>query len=55
MFKLIINDTTYEFATWEELQVYLYSLDQKKKRSRKIKDPVYKVETSESFRITFEE
>jgi len=55
MFKLIINDLTIEFATWEELQTYLYTLDQKKKRTKKKADgSVYKVITSEPFRIEFD-
>lgn len=56
MFKLIINSITMEFATWEELQWYLYSLDQKKKRTKKKTDnEIYKVVTSEPFRIVFDE
>jgi hypothetical protein len=56
MFKLIINDLTIEFATWDELQTYLYTLDQKKKRTKKKADgSVYRVITSEPFRIVFDE
>lgn len=56
MFKLIINDTTYEFESWEDLQVFLYSLEKanKKKQKKKALDAIYKVVTYDSFRIVFE-
>jgi hypothetical protein len=57
MFKLIINDTTYEFESWEDLQVFLYSLDKynkKRKQKKKALDAIYKVVTYDSFRIVFE-
>jgi len=57
MFKLIINDVTYEFDSWEDLQVFLYSLDKynkKKKQKAKQMDAIYKVVTYDSFRIVFE-
>ncbi len=57
MFKLIINDVTYEFDSWEELQLYLYSLDKsnKKRQKKKSMDAIYKVVTSEPFIIKFED
>jgi len=45
-----------EFATWEELQAFLFTLDQKKKRSKKKSDgSIYRVITSEPFRIVFDD
>jgi len=45
-----------EFATWEELQWYLYSLDLKKKRTKKKNEQkIYKVLTNESFKVTFDD
>jgi len=57
MFKLIINDVTYEFESWEDLQIFLYSLDKynkKKKQKAKQMGAIYKVVTYDSFRLVFE-
>jgi len=55
MFKLIINNVTYEFVSWDDLQLYLYSLDKNKKRQKKkTADAIYKVVTNDSFRIVFD-
>lgn len=54
MYKLIINDLTLEFKTWEELQMYLYNLDRKNGKDKNTKT-IYKVQTNESFRISFDD
>jgi len=67
MFKLIINEVTkgdtvvsLEFQTWEELQLYLYSLDRpaNKKKKKETKSTSNRrsisVQTENSFRIVFD-
>jgi len=56
MFKLIINDVTFEFDSWEDLQLYLYSLDKsnRKRQKKKTADAIYRVVTNDSFRIVFD-
>ena len=55
VYKLIFNETEIVFETWKELQTYLYTLDQNKKRTKKKTDElVYRVVTSEPFRIEFD-
>lgn len=61
MYKLIIGENTYIFDKWEDLQEFIYSREKSLKRSRKVKSEnlddkmIYKIQTEDSFTITFDE
>lgn len=61
MYKLIIGENTYIFDKWEDLQEFIYSREKALKRSRKLKSEnlddkmIYKIQTEDSFTITFDE
>lgn len=57
VYKLIFNQTEIIFESWEELQEYIYDLEKirKRKKQNANEQPIYKVETSDSFRVDFEE
>ena len=57
MYKLIIGENVYVFEKWEDLQEFIYSREKSLKHKRKYNSEslVYKIETEQSFTITFDE
>jgi hypothetical protein len=66
MYKLIIGENTYEFEKWEDLQEFIYLREKSLRHRRKSKavtkavgccsdTMIYKIETKDSFTITFDE
>jgi hypothetical protein len=64
MYKLIIGENTYEFEKWEDLQEFIYLREKSLRSRRKSKSEsvggcsdtmIYKIETKDSFTITFDE